>query len=101
MLKTVTHTMLGATLLAASTLVAPSDAQARGGRGAGAVAGAIIGLGILGAYAASRERDYYYRRSCYPGREVCDVVGQRCWHNRYGERVCKDRLRCYRPTVCD
>ena len=100
MLKTIKNLALASSLLAASFAVAVPQAEAyRGGRTAGAVAGAIIGLGVLGAYAATREPGYY--RSCYPGRQVCDVVGQRCWHNRYGEYVCKDDVRCYRPRVCD
>lgn len=99
MLKTFKHLALASSMLAAVAVTAAPQAQARGGRTAGAVAGAIIGLGVLGAYAASRDRHYY--RSCYPGRQVCDVVGQRCWYNRYGEYRCKDDVRCYRPRVCD
>ena len=100
MLKTFKHLALAGSVLAASATIAVPQAEAyRGGRAAGVVAGTIIGLGVLGAYAATREPGYY--RSCYPGRQVCDVVGQRCWHNRYGEYVCKDDVRCYRPRVCD
>lgn len=101
MLKTFKHLALAGSVLAATSIVAAPQAEAygRGGRTAGIVAGTIIGLGVLGAYANARERHYY--RSCYPGRQVCDVVGQRCWHNRYGEYVCKDDVRCYRPQVCD
>jgi hypothetical protein len=103
MLKTITNMALAGSMLAATMIMSAQDAEAHrryyGGRTAGAVAGAIIGLGVLGAYAAGRERGYY--RSCYPGRRVCDVVGQRCWHNRYGEYVCKDDVRCYRREVCD
>ena len=101
MLKTFKYLALAVSLFAAASTVAVTQAEARGrgGRTAGAVAGAIIGLGILGAYAAERDRGYY--RSCYPGRRVCDVVGQRCWYNRYGEYRCKDDVRCYRREVCD
>lgn len=100
MLKTIKHLALAASLVAAASTMAVTEAEARrGGRTAGAVAGAIIGLGLLGAYAAERDRTYY--RSCYPGRRVCDVVGQRCWYNRYGEYRCKDDVRCYRREICD
>jgi len=101
MLKMFKHVALAASLFAAASTVGMTAAEAhgRGGRTAGAVAGAIIGLGLLGAYASERDRGYY--RSCHPGPRVCDVVGQRCWHNRYGEYRCKDDVRCYRREVCD
>ncbi|MCC6779203.1 MAG: hypothetical protein IT537_21675 [Hyphomicrobiales bacterium] len=102
MLKTFKHLALAGSLLAATTIATTQDAEAHrrhGGHAAGAIAGAIIGLGVLGAYAAGRDRGY--ERSCYPGRRVCDVVGQRCWTNRWGEYVCKDDVRCYRREVCD
>ena len=100
MIKTIMTTGLALALVAGTTIAtAPSAEAGRGGRTAGIVAGTVIGLGVLGAYAASRDRAYY--RSCYPGRQRCDVVGQRCWYSRYGEYVCKDDVRCYRPTVCD
>jgi hypothetical protein len=98
MLKTITHLAFAASLLAATAISTAPKAEAGGGRAAGVVAGTIIGLGVLGAYAASR--DGYYGR-CYEGRRVCDVVGQRCWYNRYGEYVCRDNVQCYRRRVCD
>jgi hypothetical protein len=100
MRKTIMNVGL-ALALAAGTLIATSPAAEarRGARTAGIVAGTIIGLGVLGAYAASREPGYY--RSCYPGHKRCEVVGQRCWYNRDGEYVCKDDVRCYRPQICD
>ncbi len=85
----------------ASIALAPVAEARRGNNAAGIVAGTIIGLGVLGAYAHARERNHGYSRSCYPGRQRCDVVGQRCWYNRYGEYMCKDDVRCYRPTHCD
>ena len=101
MLKKIMHAGLALTLLAGTGMMTANTASAdRGGRTAGIVAGSIIGLGVLGAYAASRE-PAYYGRSCYPGRQRCDVVGQRCYYNRYGEYVCRDDVRCYRPQVCD
>ncbi len=101
MLRKMTHLALAVSLMAATSIVSTQQAEARGGRVAGAVAGTIIGLGVLGAYAHARERNHSYSRACYPGRERCEVLGQRCWHNRYGEYRCKDDVRCYRPTVCD
>lgn len=100
MFKTLKHLAFAGSLLAVTAIVTAPEAEAhRGYRGAGAIAGAIIGLGVLGAVAASRDRGY--ERSCYSGRERCDVVGQRCWYNRYGEYRCKDDVRCYRPRHCD
>ena len=91
---------LALALAATASIATAPDAEARrGGRTAGVIAGTIIGLGVLGAYAHSRDRGY--SRSCYPGRQRCDVVGQRCWYNRYGEYTCKDDVRCYRPQYCD
>ncbi|MFM9942174.1 MAG: hypothetical protein ACKVP7_22040 [Hyphomicrobiaceae bacterium] len=102
MLNKLKLTGLALVFAAGASLVTAPEAEARrGGRTAGIVAGTIIGLGVLGAYAHARERNHGYYRSCYPGRQRCDVVGQRCWYNRYGEYVCKDDVRCYRPTHCD
>jgi hypothetical protein len=99
MKKIFLNTALALSLVAGTAVATSADAEARGrhhhGRGAGAaIAGAVIGLGVLGAYAATRDR-------CYEGRRVCDVVGTRCWRNSYGERVCKEDVRCHRPTICD
>ena len=100
MKKLLLNTALALTLLAGTSIATTTEAEAhRGARTAGIVAGTVIGLGVLGAYAASREPGYY--RTCYEGRQRCEVVGQRCWYNRYGEYRCKDDVRCYRPTYCD
>ena len=104
MLKSLKNIAMASSLIAAMAVMTAPQAEARRGyRTGGAIAGAIIGLGVLGAYAASRDRGYGYgyERSCYPGRQRCEVVGERCWHNRYGEYRCKEDVRCYRPTVCD
>ena len=98
MMKKLMHAGLALTLLAGTSLATANTAAAdRGGRTAGIVAGSIIGLGVLGAL-ASRPA---YAHSCYPGRQRCDVVGQRCFYNRYGEYACRDDVRCYRPQICD
>ena len=98
MRNTLLKAALALSLVAGTTIATTSEADAhRGRRTAGIIAGTAIGLGVLGAYAGSR--DGY--RSCYAGRQRCEVVGQRCWNNRYGEHVCKDDVRCYRPQVCD
>lgn len=100
MLKKLTHAGMALALIGATAITTAPTADAHGGRRtAGIVAGTVIGLGILGAYAASRDR--YYYDGCYAGRPRCSVVGKRCWYNRYGEYVCKDDVRCYRPTRCD
>lgn len=101
MLKKLMHTMAAIALLGAVIVQSTSPADARGGRTAGVVAGTIIGLGILGAAAASRDRDDYYRDACYDAPRRCEVVGQRCHYNRYGEYVCRDDVRCWRPRHCD
>lgn len=106
MRKKLLHSSMALLLVAATGVTSMSTtAEAhRGRRAAGVVAGTIIGLGILGAAAAASDRGYGYRYRgdrCYPGRQRCDVVGQRCHYNRYGEYVCRDDVRCYRPTICD
>lgn len=99
MKKLILNSVMALSLVAGTSIVSSSEAEAhRGRRVGGIVAGTVIGLGVLGAYAASRDG---YARSCYAGRQRCEVVGQRCWFNRYGENVCKDDVRCYRPTHCD
>lgn len=101
MLSKMKYAAAALALVATATVITAPSAEARRGRAPAIVAGTIIGLGILGAYAHSRDRSPYYYRSCYAGRSRCEVVGQRCWYNRYGEYVCKDDVRCYRPTRCD
>jgi len=94
---------LALAIFAGTSIALTPEAEARrGAQTAGIVAGTVIGLGILGAYAHAREHNHgYYRSSCYKGRERCEVVGQRCWYGRYGDYRCKDDVRCYRPTICD
>jgi hypothetical protein len=98
--KMISMAMAGVTMttLAVST-VQPANAGGRDvaiGIGAG-----IIGLGILGAAANARDREYY-RARCYPGPERCGWSDRHCWINRYGDEVCRGgRYSCYRPRVCD
>lgn len=96
-MKKLLHATAAVALVVAAALTSAAPAEAhRGGRvAAGVVAGTLLGLGIAGAYA--RDRDYY----CYEGRRRCEVVGQRCHYNRWGEYVCKDDVRCWRPRYCD
>ena len=102
MLKKMMHMAAAIALLGAVTVQSTTSADAYGRRAAGVTAGAIIGLGILGAAAAARDRDdYYYRDACYEGPRRCEVVGERCFYDRYGEYRCKDDVRCWRPRVCD
>lgn len=102
MLKKLMHVTAAIALLGAVAVQSTMPADAHDGRrAAGVAAGAIIGLGILGAAAAARDRDYYYRDTCYEGPRRCEVVGERCFYNRYGEYRCKDDVRCWRPRVCD
>lgn len=103
MLKTISQYLMAATLalgLVASS-VAPADAG-RGGRIAAGVAAGIIGLGILGAYAHSRDRYRYYGPACYRGPRECGWVGRSCYHNSWGDYVCRGgRYACSRRTYCD
>ena len=105
MIKKFTHALMALTLLAGFTATSIQPAEAgRGGRVAAGVAAGIIGLGLLGAYAHSRERDYYYRShgECYPGPEECGWKNRRCFVNSWGDRVCRGgRWTCWRPTYCD
>lgn len=103
MLKSLMHVGLATALIAGASITTATDAEAgrRGVRAGGIIAGTLLGLGVLGAYAHSREHRRGYYGACYEGRQRCEVVGQRCWHNRYGEYRCKDDVRCYRPQICD
>lgn len=83
----------------------PAEARHRGGRVAAGIAAGIIGLGILGAYANSRDRGYEYRyraRECYPGPEQCGYGARRCFYNDWGDYVCRrGQWRCWREEICE
>ena len=65
-----------------------------GGFAAGVAAG-IIGLGVLSAYSHARGP------ACYSGPERCGWTDRHCFHNRYGDWVCRGgRYHCSRPTYC-
>ncbi len=105
MIKKFMHAMMALALVIGVTAstIQPAEAHRRGGVAAGVAAG-IIGLGLLGAYAHSRDRDYYYRShgECYPGPEECGWTNRRCFINRWGDEVCRGgRWTCWRPTYCD
>ena len=56
----------------------------------------VIGLGVLGAYSHARGP------ACYSGPERCGWSDRHCFHNRYGDWVCRGgRYHCWRPTYCD
>jgi hypothetical protein len=82
-----------------SSFAPPAEAHRRGsGVAAGVALGALLGLGIAGAYSGPS----YYGPACYAGPRRCDWVGRRCWHNRFGEHVCGGgEWRCWRPRICD
>ncbi len=105
MMKKIMQALMALTLVVgvAASSIQPAEAH-RSGRGVAAgVAAGIIGLGILGAYAHSRDREYYRASGeCYPGPEECGWKNRRCFTNSWGDRVCRGgRWTCWRPTYCD
>jgi hypothetical protein len=105
MLKKMMSPLL-AVVLAFGTVMAATSAPAeagRGGRVAAGVAAGIIGLGLLGAYAHARDRHYRaYGEVCHRGPRECGWVGRRCFHNSWGETVCRGgRWTCWRDNYCD
>lgn len=100
MLKKLTQFVMAAALVAGIAASTPTPAEARrGGLAAGVAVGTILGLGIAGAYAGPR---YYGEGGCYRGPRQCAWVDRTCWHNRFGEYVCRGGdYRCWRPTYCD
>jgi hypothetical protein len=105
MMKKMMSALMALMLVAGVTASSIQPAEAgRGGRVAAGVAAGIIGLGLLGAYAHERDRDYYYasRDRCYPGPEECGWKNRRCFTNSWGDTVCRGgRWTCWRPTYCD
>jgi len=109
MMRRFGNAMMALAAATSMTLAAIPDAQARHGRGAAVgagVAAGIIGLGILGAAAAARDRPRYYSRyddgACYRGPLECRWTGRRCFENEFGDTICRGgREICERPLICD
>lgn len=103
MWKTITSMILAAATFFGATMVTVNQAEAGRGRGVGlGIAAGIIGLGVLGAYAHARDREYSNTGGCYKGPERCAWRDRHCFENRYGDYVCRGgRYSCYRPTYCD
>lgn len=101
MLKNCARALLALMLAVAVVVSSMQPAEAgRGGRFAAGVAATLLGLGLLGAYAHGHERHHY--RECYPGPERCGWVRRRCFHNNYGDYVCRGgRYTCWREDYCD
>lgn len=105
MFKKALTSVMALAMVAATALPTSQPAEARGRFAAGVAAG-IIGLGVLGAYAHARDREYYgYRhrvRECHEGPEECGWVNRRCFTNSWGDRVCRGgRWTCWRDSYCD
>jgi hypothetical protein len=105
MIKKFVNALMAVALMAGVTASSIQPAEAGGGgRFAAGLAAGIIGLGVLGAYAHSRDRYYYAgdEGGCYPGRERCGWTNRRCFTNSWGDTVCRGgRYTCWRPTYCD
>lgn len=110
MLRKIVGAIAGLAMLAGVVAVSADQAEARGrghGIAAGVAIGTILGLGIAGAYAGERysRGPAYFADTppgCYRGPRECGWTGRRCWHDRYGDRVCRGgEWRCWRPTYCD
>lgn len=105
MIKKITHALMALTMVAGLAMSTAGEAEARRGHGVGlGIAAGIIGLGILGAAAHARDRDYYYadQGGCYRGPRECYWQGGRCFINSYGEEECRGGRRvCERQVYCD
>ncbi len=102
MLKKSLYSVMAAVMAVGLLASSYQPAEARRGRNVAlGVGAAIIGLGVLGAYANARERGYH-RSHCYKGPEECGWRNRRCFENRYGDVVCRGgHYTCWRPTYCD
>jgi hypothetical protein len=96
--------VLAVTAVFISAGVAPASAHDNGAAFGAGVAAGILGLGVLGAMEADRERDYYsnYGPSCRPGPLECRTYGAPCFHDEYGAYICPPPERhCFRRPICD
>ena len=104
MFKKLTSMIMAAVTMIGLSMATVQPAAAHDGRGIGiGIAAGIIGLGILGAAASARDRDYYYAHDrCYAGPERCGWSDRHCFVNSYGDEVCRGgSYSCYRPRICD
>jgi hypothetical protein len=106
MLKKFISPLLALILAFGAVATASQDAEAHGRNVGVGIAAGIIGLGVLGAYAHARDREYYSSygpaRECYKGPEQCGWVNRRCFENSWGDTVCRGgRWTCWRDTICD
>ncbi len=97
--------VLAAAAILLSTSVAPAPAHDHGAAFGAGVAAGIIGLGIMGAMEAERDRDYYrsqYGPGCRPGPMECRLYDVPCFHDEYGAYICPPPERhCSRRPMCD
>lgn len=108
--KLLTLTLL-VSLSTSSYMTVGADTAQAGHRGslAAGIAGGLIGLGLLSAYAHARDHVYYrghdyerYPEVCHRGPRECGWVGRRCFENPWGEVICRGgRWSCWRETYCD
>ena len=106
MFKKMTHGLMALIMGLGAVVTSVPEAKADHGRGvAVGLAAGIIGLGILGAAANARGRNYYYAdegRECYRGPRECHWSGRRCFENRWGDTVCRGgNYVCERPVICE
>lgn len=106
MRKKITQALVALTLILGmgAALSQPAEAHRRGGGAvaAGVAVGALLGLGIAGAYAGPRYHSPAYGPECYRGPRQCGWAGRSCYRNAYGEPICRGgEWRCWRPTICD
>ena len=90
---------LAVAFVAMAATVEPAAADRRGRNIGLGVAGAVIGLGVLGAYANARP----YHNNCFRVGGGCSYREGTCYINRYGEEVCRRGYKVCEParTVCD